>query len=191
MKTEDSRSLLAKIMSAADSSKRRLKALPGHLFDQLSHFRKDIPTLSQFNKALAAPIDKDKLLIAIQQAAESAAVPGGGAAAGIFAGPKGIRRLKQAGETQGMEEFTSRFFGPRAEINPTNADLVIQTMLHGPEAKAVAKLEEKTKWFEELSQLRDDLRAYPDSAGLELDIKKKEAAQPPDLTAPVLVENFP
>ncbi len=36
-----------------------------------------------------------------------------------FIGPKGIERLKKAGGN--MKEFTSRFFGDRAEINPSDA----------------------------------------------------------------------
>ena len=108
-----------------------------------------------------------------------------------FIGPQGMARLKAAGLGDKMKEFTSRFFGQRAEINPTDTDLVIQAMMGGPHAIAKAKQAEQTAWREAHAELVERAKAFPASMGLQEAVVKSRAAAPKGLVASDFLEHFP
>ena len=108
-----------------------------------------------------------------------------------FIGPQGIARLKAAGLGDKMKEFTSRFFGQRAEINPTDTDLVIQAMMGGPHAIAKAKQMEFESWNTAQKELLKQAKAYPESKGLQEALARHKAARPKQAVAADFLEHFP
>lgn len=111
-----------------------------------------------------------------------------------FIGPKGMARLKGTEFEKLMKPFISRFFGQRAELNPTDSDLVIQAMLGGPHATAKAKLAEQKAWNKRLGErnLRESGKTTPLSAEIyKQDIAKIMAEKPKELVAADFLEQFP
>ena len=190
----DSNSLLTTLMQLAERSKRNLRAAPGQIADQVSNFIPDFKGVSASVPAAvknsAGKTDEEVFKKAIEETAGNA-IPGGAGAAGIFAGPQGMARLKAAGLGDKMKEFTSRFFGQRAEINPTDTDLVIQAMLGGPHAVAKAKQAEQTAWRGAHAELVERAKAFPGSTGLQEAVAKSKAAAPKGLVASDFLEHFP
>lgn len=189
----NSDSLLASLIQLAERSKRNLRAAPGQIADQFNNFISDwqatsaaVPTAV---KSSAGRTDEEVFKKAIEETAGNA-IPGGSGVAGIFAGPQGIARLKAAGLGDKMKEFTSRFFGQRAEINPTDTDLVIQAMLGGPHAVVKAKQAELKAWKDKYLNLAKQAVAFPNSAGLQ-EAVAKNTAPPKELVAADFLENFP
>ncbi len=114
-----------------------------------------------------------------------------------FIGPKGMARLKGTEFEKLMKPFISRFFGQRAELNPTDSDLVIQAMLGGPHATAKAKLAEQKAWREIIldrnhKEILKKVKTTPLSAEIyKQDIAKIMAEKPKELVAADFLEQFP
>lgn len=120
-----------------------------------------------------------------------------------FIGPKGMARLKGTEFEKLMKPFISRFFGQRAELNPTDSDLVIQAMMGGPHAIAKAQSVANKEWADKVAarNLREDLETNPfgpsraqNTIRTELfnqDKAKLMAEKPKDLVAADFLEHFP
>lgn len=99
-------------------------------------------------------------------------------AEGAFIGPKGIERLKKAGLGDKMKEFTSRFFGDRAEINPSDAANVWWRM-----GNPLQKMDEMLKSDKSSTLLQDIIHpeefpelftAYPQLKNMKVDLKPSQ-----------------
>ena len=120
-------------------------------------------------------------------------------AEGAFIGPKGIERLKKAGLGDKMKEFTSRFFGDRAEINPSDAANVWWRM-----GNPLQKMDEILKSGKSSTLLQDIIHpeefpelftAYPKLKNMKVDLKPSQyekalkAAYVPPSTLDINFEN--
>ena len=113
-----------------------------------------------------------------------------------FIGPQGMARLKAAGLGDKMKEFTSRFFGQRAEINPTDTDLVIQAMMGGPHAVAKAKVDDLAAWAKGRSDIlnrRNELETLEELAGWQRGLAAYDSRNPApaNLVAADFLTHFP
>lgn len=155
---------------------------------------------SQFNRDLPPAIDSIKRdpIKGILSTAYDIAAPVTVQAAlyspeaeAAFIGPQGMKRLQAAGMGDRVKEFTSRFFGQRGEINPTDTDLVIQSMMGGPHSIAKAKTGEWDVWRRAKEELSSRAKEFPKSLGLQEALAKHSKNKPEQLVVADFLEHFP